>query len=106
MSELPYGVSKRVDLARAIVQSPRLLLLDEPASGLSQRERGEMCNVLKQVRDRYELTIVLVEHDMGFVNEICERVVVLQSGRKIADGSCGDVLSRPEVINAFLGAEV
>jgi branched-chain amino acid transport system ATP-binding protein len=105
LEELPYGVIKRVDLARAIVQQPAVLLLDEPASGLSQDERREMSAVLKQIRETFHIAMIVVEHDMNFVKMSCDRVAVLQEGVKIADDSCDNVLSDPRVMNAFLAVE-
>jgi branched-chain amino acid transport system ATP-binding protein len=105
LNQLPYGVSKRVDLARALAQKPKLLLLDEPASGLSQSERQSMSDLLNEIRDKMSLTMIVVEHDMNFVRQICDRMVVLQAGTKIADGSCSEVFADQRVVEAFLGEE-
>jgi len=100
---LPLGTQKRVELARALALEPTLLLLDEPASGLNTAETEAFAEVLLQVRDRFELTILLVEHDMGLVMNISDTITVLNFGRKIAEGTPRDVQSSPDVIKAYLG---
>ena len=100
---LPLGTQKRVELARALALEPALLLLDEPASGLNTAETEAFAEVLLQVRDRFELTILLVEHDMGLVMSICDTITVLNFGRRIAEGAPGDVQSNPDVVKAYLG---
>jgi branched-chain amino acid transport system ATP-binding protein len=102
---LSYGQSKRVDLARTLAQEPRLLLLDEPASGLSGAERILMSETLERVRAEFrDITLLLVEHDMSFVRRLCSRLIALSAGRKIADGPVADVLASPEVLGSFLGS--
>jgi branched-chain amino acid transport system ATP-binding protein len=101
---LPYGTLKRVELARALCRRPRLLALDEPAGGLSHTEVDELADTLVALRDELGLTLLLVEHAMGMVMRICDHVVVLDFGRKIADGSPGAVQADSGVIEAYLGA--
>jgi branched-chain amino acid transport system ATP-binding protein len=103
VGRLAYGLQKRVDLARALAMEPRLLLLDEPMAGMNLEEKQDMCRFILDVNDHFGTTIVLIEHDMGVVMDISDRVVVLDYGRKIGDGTPGEVRANQAVIDAYLG---
>ncbi len=104
VGRLPYGLQKRVDLARALAMEPEVLLLDEPMAGMNVEEKQDMCRFILDVNDQFGTTIVLIEHDMGVVMDISDRVVVLDYGKKIGDGVPDEVRANPEVISAYLGA--
>ena len=103
VARLPYGLQKRVELARALAAEPRLLLLDEPMAGMSVEEKQDMCRFVLDVNDEFGTTIALIEHDMGVVMDISDRVMVLDYGRKIADGTPEEVRASQAVIDAYLG---
>jgi branched-chain amino acid transport system ATP-binding protein len=102
---LPFGTLKRIEIARAMAAQPRLLLLDEPASGLTHAEVDELGDTIRGLRDQFGLTVLLVEHHMQLVMGISDRVVVLDFGRKIAEGSPGQIKNDQRVIEAYLGTK-
>ncbi len=103
VGQLPYGLQKRVDLGRALALEPQVLLLDEPMAGMNVEEKQDMCRFILDVNDEFGTTIVLIEHDMGVVMDISDRVVVLDYGKKIGDGTPDEVRHNEEVISAYLG---
>ena len=103
VGRLPYGLQKRVELARALAAQPTLLLLDEPMAGMNVEEKQDMCRFILDVNDQFGTTIVLIEHDMSVVMDISDRVVVLDYGKKIGDGTPDEVRSNQNVIDAYLG---
>ncbi len=103
VGQLPYGLQKRVDLGRALAMEPQVLLLDEPMAGMNLEEKQDMCRFVLDINDEYGTTVVLIEHDMGVVMDISDRVVVLDYGKKIGDGTPDDVRNNSEVISAYLG---
>ncbi|SFI94655.1 ABC transporter ATP-binding protein [Bradyrhizobium sp. Gha] len=105
VSDLPFGTQKRVELARALISRPKLLLLDEPAGGLNHEEVYALGDVIKHIRDRMGVTILLVEHHMGLVMSIADRVVALNFGRKLAEGAPSEIQTHPDVIRAYLGGD-
>ena len=103
VGRLPYGLQKRVELGRALAAEPTMLLLDEPMAGMNVEEKQDMCRFILDVNDQFGTTIVLIEHDMGVVMDISDRVVVLDYGKKIGDGTPDEVRNNKEVIDAYLG---
>ncbi|MEM9802900.1 MAG: ABC transporter ATP-binding protein, partial [Planctomycetota bacterium] len=103
VGKLPYGLQKRVELGRALAMEPELLLLDEPMAGMNLEEKEDMCRFILDVREEFGTTIALIEHDMGVVMDISDRVVVLDYGQKIADGTPEEVRVNQDVIDAYLG---
>lgn len=103
---LPHGLRKRVELGRALALEPRLLLLDEPMTGMNLEEKEDMARFILDVHELRKITVVLIEHDMGFVMDIANRVVVLDFGTKIAEGTPAEIRNNPEVIRAYLGQEL
>ena len=102
-SNLPYGKQRKLEIARALATSPKLLLLDEPAAGMNPNETKELMDTIRFVRDEFDMTILLIEHDMKLVSGICEKLTVLNFGQVLCQGGTSEVLNNPEVIKAYLG---
>jgi branched-chain amino acid transport system ATP-binding protein len=102
-SNLPYGEQRKLEIARALATEPKLLLLDEPAAGMNPNETKELMDTIRFVRDEFDMTILLIEHDMKLVSGICEKLTVLNFGEVLAQGDTSEVLNNPQVITAYLG---
>ena len=102
-SNLPYGKQRKLEIARALATDPKLLLLDEPAAGMNPNETKELMETIRFVRDKFDMTVLLIEHDMKLVSGICEELTVLNFGQVLAQGKTSDVLNNPKVIKAYLG---
>ena len=102
-SNLPYGKQRKLEIARALATNPKLLLLDEPAAGMNPAETEELMNTIALIRDKFKISILLIEHDMSLVMGICEKIVVLEYGRVICDDIPEKVINNPRVISAYLG---
>ncbi|SNS90253.1 amino acid/amide ABC transporter ATP-binding protein 1, HAAT family [Anaerovirgula multivorans] len=104
-SNLPYGLQRRLEIARALALKPKLLLLDEPAAGMNPDETIRLMNLIKEVRDRFNLTVLVIEHHMDLIMGICDKIVVLNFGKKLAEGTTQEIQSNSKVIEAYLGEE-
>jgi len=102
---LPYGEQRRLEIVRALAAKPKLLLLDEPAAGMNPQETRELMNLIKEIQQKFDLTILLIEHDMSLVMSLCERIYVLDYGKVIAEGSPDEIKRDLRVIEAYLGRE-
>ena len=100
---LPYGKQRKLEIARALATNPKLLLLDEPAAGMNPQETAELMETIRFVRDKFDITILLIEHDMSLVSGICDELTVLNFGQTLAEGETASVLSHPDVVKAYLG---
>lgn len=103
---LPYGQQRRLEVARALAAGPKLLLLDEPAAGMNPKETKELMDLIGFIREKFNLTILLIEHDMNLVMGVCERIYVLDHGQLLAEGTPQEIRNHPKVIEAYLGEEV
>ncbi len=100
---LPYGKQRKLEIARALATNPKLLLLDEPAAGMNPHETEDLMNIIRHIRDNFDMTILLIEHDMKFVSGLCDEITVLNFGTVLAQGDTKEALNDPEVIKAYIG---
>ena len=103
-SSLPYGLQRRLEIARALATSPKLLLLDEPAAGMNPQETQELTDFIREIRDKYHLTVLMIEHHMDLVMQISDRIYVLDFGKLIAEGTPAEISTNQRVIDAYLGS--
>ena len=104
-SNLPYGIQRRVEIARALALKPKLLLLDEPAAGMNEDESYELSNLIKVIRDEFDISIIVIDHHMDFIMDICNKITVLNFGKIIATGTTEEIQKNPAVVEAYLGVE-
>ena len=102
-SNLPYGKQRKLEIARALATDPKLLLLDEPAAGMNSNETAELMDTIRFVRDNFDMTVLLIEHDLNFVSGLCDEVTVLNFGTALYQGKVNDALNDPEVVKAYIG---
>lgn len=102
---LPYGQQRRLEIVRALATNPKILFLDEPAAGMNPNETADLTGLIRQIQEKFKITIVLIEHDMSLVMDVCERIYVLEYGRVIAQGTPDEIKQNPEVIKAYLGGD-
>ncbi len=105
-TNLPYGEQRRLEIARALAIQPKILYLDEPAAGMNPQETADLTNLIHKIREKYNLTVILIEHDMSLVMNICERIYVLDYGKMIANGTPDEIKNNEFVIKAYLGEEI